>query len=464
MTKIGNVLEKIKGFFKSNGRVAIVVIFLLEFFMSIWITPNQYDSAFFIEKMQEISIQDFISMRYQTWTSRVILETLICLILPQNGIIWAIINAFMMTILAYSIIKLFIKEDDKSLIWTAMCLLLIYPLNKIATCDWGAGTINYTWPLAMLLFSFIPIVQIFRREKIAKYKYVMYSLALIFACNQEQSCVIAGGAYFIFTFLLILRDKKKVHPFLLVQCFLVVVSLLVIVTCPGNYARKTEEITTYYMNFETLGLLDKISLGLTSTVNHLLVNTNIVFFVFSLISAVYIIKKYKNGLYRAIAFIPLVACLIFGLLKDVVCRVYPYFAIFCETLNAEQVMLTPENYLDFINFIPLLLAFVVLGSVALNILLIFKNLQNNVAIVVYVLGLMSRVALGFSPTVFASTDRTFLFFEISLVIVSILIWQEFMKETDKAQEKTRANLATLISILAILQYFHTFIFTLMSQM
>lgn len=462
--KIGNRIEKIKSFFKSNGRVAILVVFLLEFFLSIWITPNQYDSAFFIEKMKEMSIFDFISMRYQTWTSRVIIETLICLILPQNGMVWATINAIMMAILCYSILKLFVKEENESLIWTAAGLILIYPLNKIATCDWGAGSINYTWPLAMLLFSFIPIVKIWRGEKIAKYQYLLYLLALIFACNQEQSCVIACGVYFLFTILQMIKNKKKVHPFLLIQCMIVVVSLVIIMTCPGNYARKTEEIATYYVNFGTLGLFDKVSLGLTSTVSHLLVNTSVVFFVFSLILAVYILKKYKNNLYRAIGLIPLVACLIFGVLKDIVCKLYPYFGIFCETLNAQQAILTPENYLDFINFIPLVLSFVVLGSIALNLLLIFKSLQNNVAIVVYILGLMSRVALGFSPTVFASTDRTFLFFEFSLIIVSILIWQEFRKETDKTQVKTRENLAIFIGILAVLQYFHTLIYTLMSQM
>ena len=180
--------------------------------------------------------------------------------------------------------------------------------------------------------------------------------------------------------------------------------------------------------------------------------------------ATYIFKKYKQNLYRAMALIPLVASLVFGAFKDIICHVYPYFGIFCEMLNAEQTMLTPENYLDFIHFIPLILAFVVLGSVMLNLLWIFRKLSNNIAIVVFVLGLMSRVALGFSPTVFASTDRTFMFFEFALIIICILIWQEFMKETDKSQVKVRTNVAIFIAVLAVLQYFHTIIYVLMSQM
>lgn len=455
-------MTKIKNFFKSNTRIAVLILFILEFCISIWITPDKYDSEFFINQVKEMSVLNFVKMRYQTWTSRILIETLIGVILLKSRFVWVILNTLMMTILGYSILKLFVKNDDKSLVWMTICFILLYPLNKIASCDWGAGSMNYTWPLAMLLFSAISIKKICNEEKIAKYQYPLYSLALIFACNQEQSCAIALGAYFVFTFLYILKHKK-VHPFFIIQCILILLSLAFVATCPGNYARKSNEISTYYADFASFSMLDKISLGLTATVNQLLLNTNVVFLVFSLVTTVYIFKQYKNNLYRAISLVPFVACLAFGVLKDIVCKMYPYFGIFCEILMKEDTMLNAENYLNFINFLPLVLAFVILGSMLLNILLIFKNLKSNVAIVIFLLGVMSRMALGFSPTVFASTDRTFLFFEFALIIISVLIWQEFMKETDKSQIKTRSRLATFIAVLAVLQYVHTIIYTFISQ-
>lgn len=456
-------MTKIKEFLKCNIKLVTLILFVLEFFLSVWITPNKYDSAFFIEKMSEMSIFDFISMRYQTWTSRVIIEILICIILPHRGIVWALLNTIMMTLLGCSIFKLFIKDEEKSVYWLALCFILIYPLNKIATCDWGAGSMNYTWPLAMALFSIIPIKKIFEKEKIVKIMFPLYSMALIFACNQEQSCIILLLTYFIYTILYFFNNKKKVHPFLVIQCVLAILSLIFIITCPGNYARKSDEIATYYMEFESFGLLDKVSLGLTSTVNNLLTNTNISFLVFSLISTVYIFNKYKNNLYRGISLIPLVMCLLFGVFKDIFCRVYPYFGIFYESLINENTMLTAENYLNFINFIPLILAFVVLGSMLVNILIIFKKV-NNKAVIIYCIGVISRIMLGFSPTVFASTDRTFIFLDFTFLIISILIYQEFMKETDKIPIRNRTRIATFVSALAVLQYFHNLIYVLMSQM
>lgn len=231
-------MTKIKNFFKSNKRKCLLIFFVLEFLISIWITPNKYDSEFFIKQMQEMSVFDFVSMRYQTWTSRVLIETFICLILPKAGIVWAILNTIMMTILGYSILKIFVREEDnKILSLMAICFILIYPLDKIASCDWGAGSMNYTWPLAMLLFSMIPIVKMQRQEKIAKYQYPLYSGALIFACNQEQCCMIAFCIYVIFTIYHIFKNKK-VHPFLVVQCIFAILSLLFIATCTRKLCQK----------------------------------------------------------------------------------------------------------------------------------------------------------------------------------------------------------------------------------
>ena len=464
MVKIKSIDKKIKNFFKTNLRVAVFVLFILELFINIWIVPTQYDGLYFIEKMNEMSMLKFIEMRYNTWTSRIILEIVTCFILTKPALLWALLNTIMTTLIGYSIMKIFVSDDNKNLIWMTLCFVLIYPIFTVSSSGWGVGSIVYSWTLAMLLFSMISIKNIYSGEKIKKYMYPIYSIALIFACNQEQSCIVAFGIYFIFTIIAIIKDKAKVNTYLLVQCLIVILSLIFIATCPGNYARKSEEISTYYMDFEMLNFFDKLSLGLTSTVNTLLIKENLVFLVFSLLTSVYIFRKYKNVLYRAIALIPLVAVLVLGIFKNLVCGVFPYFNTFYEMIILDKPMLNSVSYLQPINYLSLLIAFVVLGSAMLNILLIFKNLKNNIAIVIYVIGVMSRVAMGFSPTVFASEERTFIFLEFALLIICILIWKEFQKETDKSPVKARNWLQTFFAVLAVLQYLHTVIYTWVSQM
>ena len=458
------MLGKIKEFFKNNIRIAVLVLFVLEFLINIWIVPNQYDGEFFLEKMEQMSLFDFLLGRYQNWTSRLLLELVTCVILSKPSFVWILLNTIMTTIIGYSILKIFVKKEDRESVWMAIGFILIAPIYKVSISGWGVGTIVYTWPLAMLLFSCIPIKKIVQGQKIQKWMYPMYCGALLFACNQEQSCMIAFGIYGLFTILEILKNRKKVHPFLVVQWGIVILSLIFIATCPGNYVRKNAEIQNYYSEFGMLGILDKISLGLTATVNNLLVKPNLAFLVCCLLIAVYIFKVDKTKLHRAICMIPLIAIFVFGILKNAVCSLYPYLNVFYEIISLEEPMLNATNYMDGLHFIPLMMAFIILGSLFLSILLIFKKLENNIAIVLYILGLLSRVAMGFSPTIFGSTDRTFVFFEFALIIISILIWQEFLKQTDKTQIKARNRVGTVIIILAVLQYFQTFIYTLVSRM
>ncbi len=218
------------------------------------------------------------------------------------------------------------------------------------------------------------------------------------------------------------------------------------------------------MNFESLNFFDKISLGITGTVNNLLVHPNIVFLMFSILLVVYIFKIYKNILYRAVAFIPLIMQLIFSIFKNTICTLFPYFGNFYEYIMLEQPMVTMQNYESVINFLPLILSLIVLGSIFLSILLIFKNLKNNVAILIYISGIASRIMLGFSPTIFSSTDRTFLYFEFSLIIIGILIWKKYMNETDKVHLKVQDRMNFVFGTVAVMQYVHTFIYTIFSQM
>ena len=206
MLKIKSIDKKIKNFFKTNLRVAVFVLFILELFINIWIVPTQYDGLYFIEKMNEMSMLKFIEMRYNTWTSRIILEIVTCFILKKPALLWALLNTIMTTLIGYSIMKIFVNDDNKNLIWMTLCFVLIYPIFTVSSSGWGVGSIVYSWTLAMLLFSMISIKNIYSGEKIKKYMYPIYSIALIFACNQEQSCIVAFGIYFVFTIIAIIKD------------------------------------------------------------------------------------------------------------------------------------------------------------------------------------------------------------------------------------------------------------------
>ena len=425
--------EKISKFLKENGRQAILIIFILELLLSFFITPNQYDDDFFIGKATG-SITCFVKERYFNWTSRIIIEFVLCSVLKISKYLWIILQAVMVAIICYSISKVFVKENKNENNNMLLFMILIYPLNVMASAGWAATTINYMWPLAMCLFSLIPIRKAWDNEKMKPYEFPLYVLSIIYAGNQEQTCAILAGTYILFTILLIIKNKK-IHPFMIIQDILIISSLIFILTCPGNYVRNNQEIIESFKDLGTLNVLDKISLGFTSTISILVGKGNLPYTIFTFLIVVYVFLNYKDNLYRIIALIPFISAILFKYLMYISYLIFPYLGSFQELLVEEKVMLTAITSNNLTYTLPLILAFSSFICIILSLLIIFKNLKNNCAVLIFLIGLASRLIIGFSPTIWSSKERTMIFFEFAMIIISILIWQELFKKNDKTDKK-----------------------------
>lgn len=453
--------EKIQKFFQ-NGRGAIFALFILELFLSIFITPNKYDDKTFLESVTGTTIWSYVAPRYFTWTSRFLIEYTLCGVLKISKYLWILIEALMVTLAGYSISKIFVKDNKKENNIMLLFMILIYPITIMNSAGWAATTVNYMWPLATCLFALIPIRKIWDEEKIKWWEYPLYTLALIFAGNQEQTCAILCGTYILFTILMIIKNKK-IHPYMIIQTLIIIASLIFILTCPGNYVRNEQEIEENFNDFEMLTFLDKLSLGFTSTMGLIIEKGDLVYTLLSLLVVIYVFSNYKEKVYRIVSVIPLFSIFITCFSMYITNLMFPYFGAFRELITEEKVMLNAANCNNLLNTIPLIFAFTNMICLSLSILLIFKNLKNNIAILVFLVGLASRVIIGFSPTVFSSSDRTMIFFQFAMIIVSILIWQELIKKNDKLDKKIQKRTEFIIKSAGVLQYINVFICILMTQ-
>ena len=75
-------------------------------------------------------------------------------------------------------------------------------------------------------------------------------------------------------------------------------------------------------------------------------------------------------------------------------------------------------------------------------------------------GLASKIIIGFSPTVFSSNSRTMIFFDFSMIIISILIWQQLIKKSDK---RTQEITGIIIKTIGVLQYINVLLCILLTQ-
>lgn len=455
------IKEKINKFLE-NGRGAIFAIFILELLLTFFVTPNKFDDEYFLEKVTNNSCLDFAISRYSWWSSRVIIEFVLCTVLKTSKYLWILLEAFMVALAGYSISKIFIKDNKKQNNTMLLFMILLYPLNVMNGAGWAATTTNYMWPLATCLFALVPIKKIWNNEKIKWFEFPLYSLALIYAGNQEQSCAILLGTYILFSIFMVIKNKK-INPYMIVQNVLIIASLIFILTCPGNYARNESEIINNFKDFEMLTVLDKIGLGLTSTNTLLVGNANVLFFMLTGLITIYIFSSYKEKLYRVIAAIPFLSSLLLSFIPNITSNVFPFLVSFKKYFIMDGVMLTAANSNNLFYTLPVIFAFINLMCVILSIMIIFKNLKNNIALLVFLVGLASRLIMGFSPTIFASATRTMIFLEFSMIIVSILIWQELIKRTDKNDIKIQNKTSAIIKCAGILQYLNVLLCILLTQ-
>lgn len=455
--------EKVVEFFKKNGRLAIFILFILEIVLVMFVTPDKFDDSYFIEQVTNRSISSFVGERYSWWSSRIIIEFVLCFMLKTSKYLWILVEAFMVALAGYSISKVFIKDNKKENTVMLVFMILAYPLNKMAGAGWAATTVNYMWPLATGLFALIPIRKIWDGEKIKPYEYVLYTLALIFAGNAEISCAILVGSYALFTVLYILKNKK-VNSYMVIQTLIIVASLIFILTCPGNYARNNEEISNLFKDMNTLSFLDKIGLGFTSTMGLIIGKGNIIYTLFTMLIVVYIFSNYKEEtLYKIVAIIPFLSIILMYYLSPITDNMFHFVVSFRKLVSTEAVILSPATSNNMLYVIPIIFSIVNFIAIGLSLLLIFKKLNNNVALIVFFAGLASRLLMGFSPTIFSSGERTMIFFEFAMIISSILIWQELMKKNDKNDIKIQKRTGIIIKCIGAIQYFNILLCILYTQ-
>lgn len=446
MKKIRDKIEKI---FDSDYR-GIAILFILQFILFITVKPIRYDDAFYIESITGTPVLSFVFNRYQNWTSRVLIEATLGFIFRYSQYIWRFGTIFCMTLIGYAISKIFVKKDNKKeIIMMVLWLVLLYPVERISSAGWAATTVNYIWPMAFGLFSLISLRKVWEKEKIRPYMGILYILATIFACNQEQVCAILFVTYILFSIILTIRDKKKVSPFIYLQTIIAIISFIFILTTPGNAIRKEEEIITYFPNFYSMSIMEKAILGITTTMGEMLVKYSLTFAIFTFMILVYVWDNYKDRLVRGISAVPFTATIVLSFASNITENISITVQWVRNGFIKEATTLSPSTYTYLGSYVELIISLAVIVCIFISLLLIFKKLKNNIAFYVFGCGLVTRLIIGFSPTIFVSTNRTCVFLEFACLICTLLIWQEFIKKADK---KTKTRVYNVVAWSAIVQY------------
>ncbi len=364
------------------------------------------DDIWFLDKSQ-MGILQFTYQRMQLWTSRNIIECTMLVLLNLNKWIWIILDSFMFVLIFHSIrmITQSIEKDDILLTLFIALIILLFPFSTFKEAGWYATTLNYVWPLALGLYSISYLVKVLTYQKIKGYQYILIVLASLYAINQEQMCALIVGFYVLFTLYFFIKHKK-VPAFVFVILVLAILMLLYHGMCPGNKIRTAIEITNYFPTFKEFNLIDKCMLGILSTISTIALYP--IYLVYIWYGMLYIVvrnhtnnrkEKFIIGFMTLISFIISISDNLFN--RHINIKVQNIF-------NNYIFKLPHINYQDLHIYLAIFF-FILVFCVSLYILK--NNIGYKVTGLIFIIlcaAFLERVILGFSPTVFASGERTFI--------------------------------------------------------
>ncbi len=357
-----------------------------------------------------------LALRYQEWTSRIVIEGILIIFanfLPM--FLWKIVSIAMCYLLVFSISELFV-EKNKRTVNAILCLCLLSLVTLLRETGWMATINNYLWVAGAGLYAMIPLKKAIKQEKISLWQSIFSMIAILYACNQEQMAGILAIVYTIF--LGYLLKQKKTKPVLFLLYIIIFFSLLFIFICPGNISRKIQEEERWFPGFSNLSLITKLENGITSMMDYVVESGRILFFALILLIPYRIWQKTNRPFLRLMGLGPLLLTI-------------GYKEVFRVLSEYGKTTFMQESELFLLFKLGIYLSILVLIGIIIYIL--FKKLEKNtdkfyVAFITYVTGIASRLVMAFSPTIYASGERTSFFWYISFCVLIVFLVQERIEE------------------------------------
>lgn len=396
--------------------IIVITIFALHFFCR----EHLGDDIFFSAALDDRCLGDFLNLRYRTWTSRIVIETILVYVAKWNPLIWRIGNALIMIILICAVSKAFGQgeETENKIIFS--CLLPFIPIASLKSAGWITTTVNYLWILALGMVVLASLRQIVEGK--LRFPGFLISLpALIYAANMEQMAAILLGAYFV-TGIYLAVVKKHIPWMFFIQFFIVILSMCFILFSPGNIRRTMVETEKYFPVFAQLTVFEKLSMGFLVTLRYYVGNDGgrPIFLILCAALLLCMIGRKIKGIFQwAVAIFPLFSIALLAFIKILFrAGLWQKGARVLEVIWSNNSIAAASIFKEEYIHLQILYYVVVLLCILMTVYWIHGHTPETLLELTILLGgLLSRVIMGFSPTIYASGDRTALFASTALLII-----------------------------------------------
>lgn len=420
------------------------IIFLIILIPHLFMKYHMDDIAYshFLDRFNYI---EFLKYRYFNRSSRLIIETVAIFLLRLDIKVWGVLNSLIYTFLIYLINKLVNKENDLFIIVFIACIFLLYPYHDISQVGWADTSLIYIWTFVFGLVSIIPLYNFDKNKKTKKWHYILFIPFIMYSINQEQMCALVLGFNILFLIYHLLKDKSisKYNFFCIV---ISIISVIFIIISPGNNYRFISSTYSVYLGYSKLNIFEKLYLGIVPTINILLQNKIIIFIFFILLSiATYFYSRKKFS--KIISTVNIILSIFMLFLLPVLVDTSKIFNKIYIAFNYLGI----PNLNNPVNLIPLIFSILFVADILFMLAVTFK--KNILPFFIFLGGFLSRIIIGFTPSIFFSGNRTEYFFYMLIIIDIIFVFYKLYKDY-KFTKKCKAVIILMLFEVVINNYIY----------
>lgn len=209
---------------------------------------------------------DFLVSRYNTWSSRLAIESLL-VPLSKNFNIFKMFNILILCTLPIGFWLLFRRLNYA--VWTFVLAVSLYNLSEMSSSGWAATLSNYYYAAWACVFA----TYLQTKDKLSIAAYIVLIILMIYGCSAEQCAIamviISTGVFW--------RNRNKAA---LLSIGIAAISLFMFLNAPGNGVRLDRAIQRF-PDFVSYTVAYKAYLGYISTLSYYLFQENyfMIFFI-----------------------------------------------------------------------------------------------------------------------------------------------------------------------------------------
>lgn len=384
------------------------------------------DDYWYKEVTATYSLPGYVLWRFEEWTSRWLIEGVLYCLAYLPFVVWQLLDSLVILLGIYALACILGRKCTPYFCIIVILVLGLIPIENLSSAGWMATCVNYVWPCMLGLFCFVPIADRFRGEQTKEpiWLLCLRGLAGLFAASQEQVAALLFGflvVYAVFAFV----KGKKLFLYGIVLKGIVVFQLVVALLGPGNANRNAQEIAAWFPEFAGASLIEKLSMGFISTTAY-----------------------YIGGVGKQLLLIAFFGILLFALKTSEKGRKWflPFFLVWICLLIAGYPLRSSGMEISFGGYTPYyelltniytqphglcgyeVFWIAVEGIIGLLVLLVWcfgiylvcgKTRRCGMNILLLMAGVLSRLIMGFSPTIYASGFRTAIFCTIICLLVCL---------------------------------------------